>query len=196
MHGMILKAIERFSRDTYGDELWAEVVRDAALDDPSFEAMLFYEDDIFESALAALCRRLHQSEAAVLEDVGTYLVSHAKTEGIRRLLRFGGITFEEFLLSLDELPYRVRLAVDDLILPALSLQRIAPQEYVLTLSQSRIGWGHVLIGLLQAMADDYGALVILSHEGRIAPEAERIGITLVEKAFSEGRSFELGATVC
>lgn len=195
MHGMILKAIERFSRDTYGDDLWAEIVREAPLDEASFEAMLLYEDGILDKVLAALCQRLHQSEAAVLEDVGTYLVSHAKTEGIRRLLRFGGITFEEFLLSLDELPYRVRLAVDDLILPMLSVQRVEPQRYILTLSESRAGWGHVLIGLMQAMADDYGALVILSHEGQGAPGAERIGITLIEQAFSEGRSFELGAAV-
>lgn len=195
MHGMILKAIERFSRDTYGDNLWNDVVCDAALDDASFEAMLLYDDDVLDEVMAQLCSRLQQNEAAVLEDVGTYLVSHAKTEGIRRLLRFGGITFEEFLLSLDELPYRVRLAVDDLVLPALSVRQVEPQQYILTLSQNRVGWGHVLIGLLQAMADDYGALVILSHEGCIAPEAEIIGITLIEKAFSEGRSFDLGAVV-
>ena len=49
-----------------------------------------------------------------------------------------------------------------------------------------------MVGVLRAMADDYGALAMLSHEGQEG-EAEIISIVLVESAFAEGRHFDLGA---
>jgi hypothetical protein len=49
-----------------------------------------------------------------------------------------------------------------------------------------------MVGLLRAMADDYGALVMLERAGG-SGDREVIGITLIETAFAEGRSFELGA---
>ncbi len=48
-----------------------------------------------------------------------------------------------------------------------------------------------MVGILRAMADDYGALVTLDHRG-LRQEREEIEITLVEAAFAEGRSFALG----
>jgi len=54
------------------------------------------------------------------------------------------------------------------------------------------GYSSVMVGVLRAMADDYGALVILSHDGQ-HETAEVITVTLVESAFSEGRHFDLGA---
>jgi len=52
----------------------------------------------------------------------------------------------------------------------------------------------VMMGVLRAMADDYGALVILDHHG-VQDGDEVISITLIETAFAEGRSFELGARI-
>ena len=40
------------------------------------------------------------------------------------------------------------------------------------------------------MADDYGALVLLDHDG-YSLEGEMIVIQLLEMAYAEGRSFEL-----
>jgi hypothetical protein len=50
----------------------------------------------------------------LLEDIGTYLVTDPALEPLRRLLRFGGDTFAEFLGSLEELPDRARLAMPQL----------------------------------------------------------------------------------
>ena len=48
MHGLTNKAIECFVHDTYGVDTWLEIARRAALPEPSFEAMLTYDDDITE----------------------------------------------------------------------------------------------------------------------------------------------------
>ena len=49
-----------------------------------------------------------------------------------------------------------------------------------------------MVGLLRAMADDYGALVMLDRKSG-GDGQDVIWISLVESTFAEGRSFDLGA---
>lgn len=192
MHGLINRAIQGFALHSYGDVLWQAVVDRADLPAAGFEAMPIYEDALTDRALSALCAELGRGRDEVLEDIGTYLVSHPQTEALRRLLRFGGETYVEFLHSLDDLPDRARMAVSDLHLPALELREHAPGRYSLDSGLGLPGFGRVMIGILRTMADDYGALVTLDHCG-CDGGCERIEITLVETAFASGRAFDLGA---
>jgi len=135
---------------------------------------------------------LGRPRETVLEDLGTYLVSHPNVEPLRRLLRFGGETFGEFVESLDDLPRRAALALPELDLPALE---VVPEggrdgEMRVCCRWTREGFSHVLVGMLRTMADDYGALVLLDHEGREG-DAEWIRISVTSCAFSKGRPFRL-----
>lgn len=192
MHGLMNRAIECFVRDTYGQRTWRAVARAAGHDDPTFEAMLSYDDEVTDAVLEAATRELRKPEDAFLEDLGTYLVSHPTTEALRRLLRFGGVTFAEFLHSLDELPGRARLAVGDLVLPEIELEEEAEGTFRLSCRYHRPGFGHVLIGVIRAMADDYGALVLLDMLERRAGE-EVVSIVVLETAFAAGRDFRLAS---
>ncbi|GAA6187626.1 heme NO-binding domain-containing protein [Litorivita sp. NS0012-18] len=194
MHGLINTAIQSFTRDTYGDDTWAQVMHHADLGFGSFEAMLTYEDQQTLDVLSSLETVLRKPREEVLEDIGTYLVSNPKVEALRRLLRFGGVNFIEFLHSLDDLPGRARLAVSDLDLPAMELTERSPEYFALSLETSMAGFGHVMLGLLRAMADDYGALVMLDYSAA-GQGRERIEIRLLESDFTEGKSFHLGAKV-
>lgn len=192
MHGLINRAIQCFMRDTYGQPTWIEVTRTAGLEFDRFEAMLSYDEAVTFRVLDAICAKLNKSHNDVLEDIGTYLVSNPNVEALRRLLRFGGVTFQEFLHSLDDLRDRARLAVDDLELPHLELRDHAGDRFSLTVRAPQPGFGHVMMGVLRAMADDYGALVFLEHCGT-SKGVEVIEITLVESSFAAGRHFDLGA---
>ncbi|MCE6951040.1 heme NO-binding domain-containing protein [Cereibacter sphaeroides] len=190
MHGLVNRAIECFLRDTYSPALWAEVARDARLGFGSFEPMLIYDIAQTEAVISAAARRLARPREALLEDVGTYLVSHRATEPLRRLLRFGGVTFTDFLHSLDDLPDRARLAVPELELPCLRLIGLGPHRFRLFCASPIAGMGHVVVGLLRAMADDYGVLVLLEHRGQTA-QGEVVSIALLDAAFAAGRPFDL-----
>ena len=191
MHGLINRAIQSFVCATYGQSCWLRVTGAANLGFVEFEAMLVYDDAMTVQVLDALCADLDRPRAEVLEDLGTYLVSHPNMEDLRRLLRFGGVTYVEFLHSLDDLSDRARLAVSDLNLPELELREVSPTEYQLCCFPGLPGFSSVMVGVLRAMADDYGALAVLSHDGQDA-EAEIISIILIESAFAEGRHFDLG----
>nr|WP_136440194.1 heme NO-binding domain-containing protein [Pacificoceanicola onchidii] len=190
MHGLILKTFQVFVEDTYGTTTWDEIAAEAGLDPPNFEAMLTYEKTMLRTLISSAETVLDKPSTQFIEDIGTYLVSHPNREGLRRLLRFGGVDFIEFLHSLDDLPGRARLAVPNLDLPEIELIDEDPAHFVLNITGDMRSFSHVLVGVMRAMADDYGALVLLDHKGGTS-RVQQIEITLVETAFAEGREFEL-----
>lgn len=192
MHGLINRSIQAFLRDTYGAEAWAAVAASAGLSRDGFEALRPYDDALTDAVLAAAMARLGRSRDSLLEDLGTWLVFGRGMDWLRRLLRFGGVGFVDFVHSLDDLPDRARLAVPDLVLPAIEVEELSPNRYRIRARSGWDGFGHVLVGALRAMADDYGALVMLDHDGR-HDGAESVWVELLDHSFAEGRRFRLAA---
>jgi hypothetical protein len=193
MHGLVNSAIEIFVREVFGDQQWRQISAKSGLGFTRFEGMLSYDDRLTHAVIETLCDTLGRPRPDLLEDVGTFLVSHPRTERLRRLMRFSGETYLEFLLSLDDLPDRVRLAVSDLHLPEISLLDLGAGRFDLLCGQQIDGFHHVLTGVLRAMADDYGALVTLAPKG-ILQDRHVIGIRLVDDSFNPARDFALGGT--
>jgi len=194
LHGLVNRSIQRFVQETYGDDFWSEICRDAELGFENFESMLIYDRSQTEAVLASCCLLLERSRKGLLEDIGTFLISHPDFEALRRLLRFGGDTFEEFLHSLDDLHDRANLALPELDFPRLELRVYSTNSYCLQYAWGQRGFGTLVLGILRAMADDYGALVLLEHstiQGE-GGDIDRIAINILDAEFAEGRDFELG----
>ncbi len=189
MHGLFNRALQCFLRDTYGADLWHRVARDAHLALPDFEAMLQYDIAVTEDVLRSASRHLGRTRESVLEDLGNHLIASPSLDAVRRLLRFGGVGFRDFLHSLEDFPGRCQLALPGVDVPHLTL-REDEDGYVLICSWELDGVGHLAMGLLRAMADDYGALAFLEHLGP-TPEGEAVSIRLVEAQLFAARPFEL-----
>ena len=186
MHGLVNRSVQCFLRDTYGVARWVSVAEEAGIDPNGFEALLVYDDALTDAMIGAAARQLGKPREALLEDVGIYL---AGLEPLRRLLRFGGVDYADFLQSLDELPDRVHLAVPELDMPGLELRATGPGRFTLVCGGQHDGFGAVFAGILRAMADDYGALALIEAGGGGA--AETVGIELLEAQFATGRRFDL-----
>ena len=207
MHGLVNRAFQCFLSDTFGIALWNAVAADAglaeALGTDGFEAMSLYDDALTEAMLTAACIRLSRPRESLLEDLGTYLIWNQSLQPLRRLLRFGGRSFTEFLFSLEDLRGRTRLAVAELDLPELELEETGEGLFTLRCRACPPGFGHVMAGVLRALADDYGALVVLDHLGAAPPApngAERrlqgrkdeiLSIAVHDPDFHAGRRFDL-----
>ncbi|PIE15681.1 MAG: heme NO-binding protein [Rhodobacterales bacterium] len=195
MHGLINRSLEFFISDTYGADIWQDVARGAGLGFAHFESMLEYDDSLTYAVLDAAVIRLSKPREILLEDMGTYLVSNPKVEALRRLLRFGGVTFVEFLHSLEDLHGWAKLAVPELKMPKLHLTEQADSGcFKLSSDSSHVGFEHILMGLLRAMADDYGALVLLDRTDFGDGRGE-ITIQVIEASFADGRDFSLAGLV-
>lgn len=191
MHGLINRSIQCFLRDTYGEALWRDVLGRAHLPPEGFEAMLHYPDPLTDAMIDAAAARLGKPRAALLEDLGAYLVTR---EPLRRLMRFGGTDYGEFLLSLEELQGRGLMALPDLDLPEIRLTAATAGRFVLEVRAKVAGWGPVLAGLLRAMADDYGALAIIELQQDAGGHAQ-LQVSLHETQFYQGRQFDLASPV-
>jgi Haem-NO-binding len=195
VHGLINRAIQGFVRDTFGMAVWRRVALESELGFDSFEPMLIYDLGQTTAVMDAMGRILKRPTESLLEDLGTALVSDPENDVLRRLMRFGGVTFIDFLHSLEELQGRGRMAVPDLELPTLELDEVGQNQFRLTCRSDFPGAGHVLMGLLRAMADDYGALVLLDHVGvsDLSGGGEVIIIVLLDQNYAAGRRFDLAA---
>lgn len=187
MHGLVNRSIEEFLRATGGETLWRHVADSCAIDPHGFQAIRHYPDALTHAMLAEAAARLILSEGELLEDVGEWL---AGIEPLRRLLRFSGASYADFLAGLDQLPGRFEMVVPSFGRPAIMLEP-DPDGAGLTirLGDLRIGWDQLLAGLLRRMADDYGALALISAgQGRVR-------VQVLEHGFAEGRKFDLGSPV-
>lgn len=191
MLGLVNRSFQFFLSDTFGPSLWEAVAKDAGIGLSGFESMLTYDDALTDRVIDAACAHLRRPRESLLEDLGTYLVGHETLGTVRRLLRFSGVNFGDFLNSIEELPERGRLVLPDLDLPDLELTDLGDGRFRL-LSKARLaGGGHIVVGVLRAMADDYGALVLLEHLGS-EHGSEVIAIQIADQAMYEARPFSLG----
>jgi hypothetical protein len=190
MHGLINRSIQCFVADSYGKSAWREIAAKADIGHDNFEAMLTYDAPVTRKVIQAAAAHLDIPPEMFLEDIGTYLVSNPRMAAARRLLRLGGDTFLEFLYSLDDLHDRARLAVADLDFPQVELLDQVASVFRIELRHPIQGFGMVFVGALRALADDYGALVVIEHQGG-SGGVETISVELLETDFAEGREFEL-----
>ena len=87
MHGLVNRAIECFVRDTYGRTVWIGMMQRLDLGFVEFEAMLSYDPAVTNKVLNALADSLKKDRDDVLDDIGTYLVSHPTTSALRPFIR-------------------------------------------------------------------------------------------------------------
>jgi len=184
MHGLINRSLERFVRDSYGDPAWCDVAAGLDLPCDRFEPFRHYPDALTLRVIEAAAARLGKPRPELLEDLGAWL---ARTEPIRRLLRFSGSDFSDFILALEELAGRVGMILPELEMPRITVAVLAEQQFRVAVEDAMPEWRGVLAGVVRAMSDDYGALALIVDDG------EAIAVDVSDGTFCEGRDFDLGA---
>ena len=186
MDALLLRSLQGYVRDTFGQPAWTTICRRADLKFETFEPMLRYDPGMADRVAAHAAYTLGRSVDTIWEDMGTYLVTNPGHEGVRRLLRFGGSSFADFLHSLEEMPGRARLAMPDLDLPEFTLSEVGADRFEIRCRSQIRGMQRVLVGMLTAMADDYGTLCLIEAEAD-----GRIMVQILDSAHASGRRFDL-----
>lgn len=186
MDALLLRSLQNYVLGMFGPVQWHEICTRADQPSQTYEPMLRYDPGTADRVAEIVSRVLGRPVEAVWEDVGTYLVTSPNREGIRRLLRFGGVSFSDFLHSLEELPARAKLALPNLDPPEVILDEVGPDRFELRCRSHIRGVQRVLIGVLTAMADDYGALCLIETGAD-----DRIAIVVLDTRHATARAFEL-----
>lgn len=184
MHGLINRSIESFVRSCYGNLRWREVAADVGLTDEGFQSFRHYSDDITSALIASVSERLGKPREELLEDLGAWLARH---EAVRRLLRFSGSDYSDFVISLEELPGRAQMVIPDLEVPTIRVQVCGAQQFRIHITEGNEFWQALTAGILRAMSDDYGALTL------IVDEENSIFVDVSDASFGEARYFDISA---
>lgn len=184
MHGLMNRAIEGFVTHAYGTGCWHTVAEEIGLTEGGFQPFRPYPGAVTRELTAAVAQILDKPEDEVIEDVGAWL---ARVEWVRRLLRFSGSDFSDFVMSLEELPGRLRMVLADLVMPEIAVTVHGPQAFHITLAGDDWLWRALLAGMLRVMSDDYGALALIADEG------QSILVDVSDAQFGDGRGFDIAA---
>ena len=195
MHGIICRSMQAFVTVRHGPEAWRDVAALADVDPAGFETVRAYPDALGRAVVEAASEMLDLPHRELLEDLGTWICTHPPLEPVRRLIRFSGASFEEMLFAVDELHERADLALPGIDLPLLSLIEQGGGRYRIATTWSAPGAGSVVIGVLRAMADDYGALAFLEYEHGAEVNGawvETLSVRMLDAVHAAPRAFELG----
>ena len=173
MHGMVNRGLQSYVRTIFSFELWEDVCTQAGLSFFNFETMLTYDDEVTDRIIDAIAQQLSRSREEILEDFGTFVVAEKDHSAVRRLLRFGGEDYVEFLFSLEDVHDLASVVLPELDVPRFELTAHDETSYTLDYRFEKVGFGAVFLGLLRAMADDYGALVLIDHHPQSGQNADR-----------------------
>lgn len=163
MHGLINRSFELFLRDCYGEDMWERVARQAKVDPRGFFLLQKSSDKVTDTLILEAATALRKEKGELIEDHGGWLTQR---EPIRRLLRFSGRDFSEFVVSLGEFPRRAQMVIPSLKVPRIAVAMPTEQSYEVTVDGSVDIWPMLLAGVLRGMADDYGALAVITVDGR------------------------------
>ncbi len=189
MHGFISKGVLCFVRDVHGPKMLDRVVQAVGVDLESPELYLTTDETVPTRAMTIVSNSLNRPLDDVLEDFGTYLICHENTSALRRLMRFSGHDFEDFLAALPDLAPRVRMAVPGLLLPAIDIDEFSSGRTI-RVHGGLDGFAQVIVGVIRAMADDYGALVQVDLE-RGHDDLWLVQVIVFDTGFGAGREFSL-----
>jgi hypothetical protein len=186
MDALMLRSLQSYVIDTFGLSSWQAICRSAKSSVETFEPLMRYDPGMADLVAQHAAAHLGRAADTIWEDVGTYLVTSPDREGVRRLLRFGGGSYTDFLHSLEEMPGRARLALPDLELPEVMLVELGPERFELSCKSQVRGVQRVFVGMLTAMADDYGVLCV------IKPDSDgRTKIEVLDPSHAAARPFDL-----
>lgn len=186
MHGLVNRLIEEFLRARYGESLWRKVALACEVDPRGFHTLRAHPDRLTRQLMTTAAAEIGVNVGDLSEDVGAWLV---QLEPVRRLLRFSGRDYTEFLLALEQLPGRAEMVVPNLGLPTLTVIEEGGDQFVVHINGAPGLWAYLLAGVLRQMADDYGALALIT----VDKARGGILVEVPDGDFAHGRSFDLVA---
>ncbi|RNF33383.1 heme NO-binding domain-containing protein [Paracoccus methylarcula] len=179
MHWLVRRSIESFLRETYSDQFWLRVCQRSG--DDALQRYVYDRHSI--DLISDAARFLDKPEDDLLEDLGAWI---ARRRRVRRLLRFSGRNFPDFLLNLEMLADRVRMVMPDFFMPRVQVFEDGADCLRIDFPPDGHDWACCMAGLIRCMADDYGAL------GLIWIGENSVTVQISDGSFAPGRRFLLG----
>ncbi len=162
MYGTVNKAIERLIINTYGEDRWLDIKKDANVNINVFQSNEPYPDHITFDLISSSSKILDIAPSSLLFDSGKCWVLDVGLNSYASMIAAAGNNFEEFMLNIPNFQTRLLLLYPQMQAPEFVVHADGGKIYCEYHSQ-RDGLTPFIIGSIHAIGDLYDTKINLEQ---------------------------------
>ncbi|KAI3378926.1 hypothetical protein SNEBB_010580 [Seison nebaliae] len=156
MYGLLLESVQFFIKDTYGEDVWDELMDACNIDQRHFITHQIYSDSIIVKIAQALAEI---TETESLDDIlmmfGKCFVQYFSHFGFDKLIRIAGRDFSDLLHSIDEIHYTMKYTFPRMQSPLFYIENETDKSIDLVYQSQRRGFAGYIQGQLLALSKTF-----------------------------------------
>lgn len=152
MYGIINKSIEELVINKFGAPTWESILLKSGIEKQIFLSNEAYDDAITYQLASATANVVGLTIGEVLLEFGKWWILHTCQLRYGSMLKTGGVSLEEFLISLPSFHNRVQLMYPKLSPPEFKVEKIINHQYQVHYFSKRPGLQEFMRGLLYGLA--------------------------------------------
>ncbi|XP_022650316.1 soluble guanylate cyclase 88E-like isoform X1 [Varroa destructor] len=160
MYGLIFENLRQYIITVYGEDKWAEIRRQARVEQPSFTTHDIYPDNIVHRIVAKSCKILKMQENEFFEGMGVFFVSFLAQYGYDRVLSVLGRHMRDFINGLDNLHEYLKFSYPKMKAPSFFCEQESDSGLTLHYRSARRGYLWYTIGQIKEVGAHFYNTVV------------------------------------
>ncbi|XP_044736954.1 soluble guanylate cyclase 88E [Chrysoperla carnea] len=191
MYGLLLENLAEYIKQTYGEDRWEEIRRQAVVDQPSFSTHQVYPENLIPRLTKKAIQVLGVSEREFMDQMGVHFVGFVSQYGYDRVLSVLGRHMRDFLNGLDNLHEYLKFSYPRMRAPSFICENETRQGLTLHYRSKRRGFVYYTMGQIREVARHF-----YHKEMRIELVREELLFDMVHVTFQltfDNRAFTLAS---
>lgn len=168
MYGMIHKAVRDMVVESYDDETWQSIARQAGIEDKHLLSLNIYDDILVYRMVETAAERLGKTTEQILEGFGKYFIRGTISGDYKNLIRTYGQSSFELLGNLNKLHSTIKSTFTGFSPPVFNLRMIDDSTAEVEYISKRAGLSPFVRGLILGLADFYQERIFVLSEKSLA----------------------------
>ncbi|CAH2059313.1 unnamed protein product, partial [Iphiclides podalirius] len=152
MYGLLLENMAEYIRQTYGEERWEDIRRQAGVEQPSFSVHQVYPENLIARLAKKAQEVLGISEREFMDQMGVYFVGFVSQYGYDRVLSVLGRHMRDFLNGLDNLHEYLKFSYPRMRAPSFICENETRHGLTLHYRSKRRGFVYYAMGQIREVA--------------------------------------------
>ncbi|XP_031764215.1 soluble guanylate cyclase 88E isoform X1 [Galleria mellonella] len=152
MYGLLLENMAEYIRQTYGEERWEDIRRQADVEQPSFSVHQVYPENLITRLAKKAQEILGITEREFMDQMGVYFVGFVSQYGYDRVLSVLGRHMRDFLNGLDNLHEYLKFSYPRMRAPSFICENETRQGLTLHYRSKRRGFVYYAMGQIREVA--------------------------------------------
>ncbi|XP_041985381.1 soluble guanylate cyclase 88E isoform X2 [Aricia agestis] len=152
MYGLLLENMAEYIRQTYGEERWEDIRRQAGVEQPSFSVHQVYPENLIARLAKTSQEVLGITEREFMDQMGVYFVGFVSQYGYDRVLSVLGRHMRDFLNGLDNLHEYLKFSYPRMRAPSFICENETRHGLTLHYRSKRRGFVYYAMGQIREVA--------------------------------------------